>query len=82
MGLIKLETAKGDFFFEEDYKVVLRFDDVWKNGVWNTGGMRQWCVDHLQGEVITDRGPTNSDEYMTWYFEYKTDAMLFALKWS
>ena len=77
MGLIKLETSRGEFFFEEDYKVVLPFDDVWKNG-----GMRQWCVDHLQGEVITGRGATNSDVYVTWYFEYKTDASLFALKWS
>ena len=77
MGLIKLETAKGEFIFEEDYKVVLLFKDVWKNVE-----MREWCVKHLQGEVITGRGTTNSDVYVTWYFERKDDATLFALRWS
>jgi len=77
MSLIKLYTSRGDFFFEEDYKVVLPFETIWKNG-----DMRQWCVEYLQGEVITGRGPTNSDEYVTWYFERKDDATLFALRWS
>lgn len=44
--------------------------------------MREWCVKHLQGEVITGRGETNGDVYVTWYFERKDDATLFALKWS
>jgi len=77
MSLIKLYTSRGDFFFEEDYKVVLLFKDVWKNVE-----MREWCVKHLQGEVITGRGETNNDVYVTWYFERKDDATLFALKWS
>ena len=76
MGLIKLETSRGDFFFEEDYKVVL------PNNYVNWTKLCNWCVDHLQGEVITGRGPTNSDEYVTWYFERKDDATLFALRWS
>lgn len=77
MSLIKLYTFKGEFLFEEDYKVVLPFEDVWKNSK-----MRNWCVEHLQGEVITGRGPANSDKYVTWYFERKDDATLFALRWS
>jgi len=72
-----LQTSRGDFFFEEDYKVVLLFKDVWKNVE-----MREWCVKHLQGEVITGRGETNNDVYVTWYFERKNDATLFALRWS
>jgi hypothetical protein len=77
MSLIKLSTSRGDFFFEEDYKVVLLFKDVWKNVE-----MREWCVKYLQGDVITGRGETNNDVYVTWYFERKDDAMLFALRWS
>lgn len=77
MSLIKLSTSRGDFFFEEDYRVVLLFKDVWKNVE-----MREWCVKHLQGDVITGRGETNNDVYVTWYFERKDDAMLFALRWS
>ena len=76
MGLIKLETAKGDFFFEEDYKVVL------PNNYVNWTKLCNWCVENLKGEVISDCGPTNNRDMITWYFEYPSDATLFALRWS
>jgi hypothetical protein len=72
----KLSTAKGDYFFEDDYKVVIPYKNV------SQILMSEWCQKNLKGECITGRGPTNSSEMISWYFEYKADAMLFALRWS
>jgi hypothetical protein len=72
----ELRKARGDYFFSNDHKVVISYHKV----NWNILG--SWCKDHLQGEVISSCDFTKTRTDMIWYFEYASDATLFALRWS
>ena len=65
-----------DYFFEEGYKVIINYN----TNVWNQVTMAEWCKKHLEGECICGVCLT-MDNMISWYFENKEDAMIFALRW-
>ena len=62
--------------FDTGHKVVIPYN----TDLWNQVTMAEWCEKHLEGECICGVCPTMNN-MISWYFENKEDAMIFALRW-
>ena len=65
-----------DNFYENGYKVVIPYNTA----LWNQVTIGKWCSKHLEGECICSACPI-MDGMISWYFENKEDALVFALRW-